>query len=157
MELTKSEQIRAGLQRSFQSGSSAEASTVCYGYKVSHTGELVINPTEATIVLFIFHQFMNSDSLGKISDALARMDIASPTGKARWSRETISKLLANEKYVGDVVLGKTNVINGAQVKSHDISKQVLMRAHHPAIISRELFDAIQQEKSKRSRTQIVSR
>lgn len=157
MEMTKSEQIRAGLQRSFQSGTSAKASTVCYGYKVSHTGELVIDPTEATIVLFIFHQFMNGDSLGKISDALARMDIASPTGKARWSHETISKLLANEKYVGDVVLGKTNVINGAQVKSHDISKQVLMRAHHPAIISRELFDAIQQEKSKRSRTQIVSR
>lgn len=157
MEMTKSEQIRAGLQRSFQSGTSAKASTVCYGYKASHTGELVIDPTEATIVLFIFHQFMNGDSLGKISDALARMDIASPTGKATWSRETISKLLSNEKYVGDVVLGKTNVINGVQVKSHDISKQVLMRAHHPAIISHEFFDAIQQEKSKRSRTQIVNR
>lgn len=143
MEMIKSEQIRAGLQRSFQSGTSAKASTVCYGYKVSRTGKLVINPTEANIVLFIFHHFMNCDSLGKISDALAHMDVASPTGRTTWSRETISKLLANEKYMGDVVLGKANVVDGIQVKSQDASKQVLMRAHHPAIISHELFNAVQ--------------
>lgn len=157
MEMTKSEQIQAGLQRSFQSGTSAKASTVCYGYKVSRTGELVINPTEANIVLFIFHHFMNGNSLGKISDALARKGIASPTGRTTWSRETISKLLANEKYMGDVVLGKTNVVDGVQVKSHDTSKQVLMRAHHPAIISHEFFNAVQQEKRKRSKSRAVSR
>lgn len=155
MELTKSEQIRAGLQRSFQSGTSAKASTVCYGYKVSRAGELVIDPIEANTVLFIFHHFMNGDSLGKISNALACKGIASPTGRAMWSRETISKLLANEKYVGDVVLGKTNVIDGVQVKSHDIGKQVLMRAHHPAIISHELFNAVQQEKRKRGRSRVA--
>lgn len=146
MEMTKSEQIRAGLQRSFQSGTSAKASTVCYGYTLSRTGELVIDPTEADTVLFIFHHFMNGDSLGKISDALAHKGIDSPTGRATWSRETISKLLANEKYVGDVVLGKTNVVDGVQVKSHDSGKQVLMRAHHPAIIPHELFNAVQRKK-----------
>lgn len=109
------------------------------------------------IVTFIFHRYMDGDSLGKISDVLASMDIASPSGRATWSRETISKLLSNEKYVGDVVLGKTNVIDGVQVKSHDISKQVLMRAHHPAIISHELFDAVQQEKRKRSRSRMTGR
>lgn len=124
--MTKSEQIRAGLQKNFQSGTSAKASTVCYGYKVTHAGELVINPIEANIVLFIFHSFLNGDSLGKISDALARMGISSPTGRAIWSRETISKLLSNEKYAGDVILGKTQVIDGIQVKSHDLSKQVFL-------------------------------
>lgn len=100
MEMTKSDQIRAGLQKSFQSGTSAKASTVCYGYKVSRAGELVIDPAEARTVLFIYHRFINGDSLGKISGALARKSIASPTGKATWSRETISRLLENEKYVG---------------------------------------------------------
>ena len=155
MELTKSEQIRAGLQKSFQSGTSAKASTVRYGYKVSRAGELVIDPAEADTVLFIFQHFMNGYSLGKISDALAHMDIVSPSGRATWSRETISKLLANEKYIGDVVLGKANVIDGVQVKSHDASKQVLMRAHHPAIISHELFNAVQQEKRKRARSRVA--
>lgn len=100
---------------------------------------------------------MNGDSLGKISDALARKGIVSPAGKAKWSRETIAKLLANEKYVGDVVLGKTTVIGGIQVKSHDASKQVLMRAHHPAIISHEFFSAVQQEKRKRSKSRAAYR
>ena len=117
----------------------------------------MIDPTEATIVLFIFHHFMNGDSLGKISDALAHMGIVSPTGRATWSRETISKLLANEKYMGDVVLGKTYLVDGVQVKSHDASKQVLMRAHHPAIIPHELFNAVQQEKRKRGRSRVACR
>ena len=106
MEMSKSEQIRAGLQKSFQSGSSAKASTICYGYKVTQSGKLVIDSIEANIVLFIFHSFINDDSLGRISDALARMGISSPTGRATWSRETISKLLANEKYLGKVILQK---------------------------------------------------
>ena len=108
----KSEQIWAGLQKSFQSGTFAKASTVCYGYKITQSGELVIDSAEAKVVTFIFRQFMSGNNLGKISDALARMGISSPTGKATWSRETISKLLNNEKYVGDVALGKTNVIAG---------------------------------------------
>lgn len=157
MEMTKSEQIRIGLQKSFQSGKSAKASTVCYGYQITSSGELSINSSEANIVILIFECFTEGYSLGKISDVLARMDVASPAGKETWSRETISKLLANEKYTGDVVLGKTNVIAGIQVKSLDTSKQVLMREHHPAIISHELFNAAQQEKRKGSKSRVVSR
>lgn len=125
MEMTKSEQIRIGLQKSFQSGKSAKASTACYGYQVAPSGELSIDSTEANIVTVIFECFAKGDSLGKISNTLARMGIASPTGKDAWSREAISKLLANEKYTGDVILGKTHVVDGAQVKSYDVNKQVL--------------------------------
>ena len=134
MEMTKSEQIRAGLQKSFQSGTSAKASTVCYGYQVTSSGELSINSLEANIVIFIFECFAKGDSLGKISDVLTCIDVASPIGKETWSHEAISKLLANEKYTGDIVLGKTHVVDGVQVKSHDVNKQVLIKGHHPAII-----------------------
>jgi hypothetical protein len=112
MDVLKSAQIWTGLQKNFQGGSSAKASTVCYGYKVTQSNEPVIYCTEASVVNFIFRQFMSGNSLGKISNALARLGISSSTGKATWSRATISKLLNNEKYVGDAILGKTNVING---------------------------------------------
>lgn len=157
MELTKSEQIRAGLQKSFRSGASAKASTICYGYRLSSSGELVVYPTEAVIVFYIFERFEAGDSYEKISSVLADMEIVSPTGKATWSRETISKLLTNEKYVGDVILGKTQVVDGVQVKSFDAESQVCMKDHHPAIIPRELFDAVQKEKRKRSRCQAIVR
>lgn len=157
MEMTKSEQIRAGLQKSFQSGSSAKASTVCYGYRLTSSGKLIVYPTEAVIVFYIFERFEAGDSYGKISSTLADMEIVSPTGKAVWSRETISKLLANEKYMGDVILGKTQVVDGVQVKSSDAGSQVRMKNHHPAIIPRELFDDVQKEKRKRSRGRAIIR
>ena len=101
MNTTKSEQIKAGLRKSFQTGESAKASTVCYGYKVTSEGKLVAYPTEAIIVFHIFERFADGDSLGKIAASLARMKVKSPTGKELWTRETISKILSNEKYVGD--------------------------------------------------------
>lgn len=115
--MTKSEQIRSGLRKSFESGTSAKASTVCYGYKVASTGELLAYPAEVVIVFHIFERFAAGDSLGKIAASLARLGVPSPTGKPTWSRETISNLLDNEKYVGDVLLGKTQIRDGAQVKA----------------------------------------
>lgn len=155
MVMTKSEQIRIGLQKSFWSGKSAKASTICYGYRITPSGELLVDSAEAKIVTFIFERFSKGDSLGKISDALVRMGIDSPAGKEVWSREAILKLLANEKYTGDVVLGKTHVVDGVQVKCHDIDKQVLIKGHHPAIISHELFRTVQQEKRRRSKSRVV--
>lgn len=99
------------LQKSFRSGKSPKASTVCYGYKVDQKGRLKIYPDEAAHVVYIFERFAAGDSLGKISDALFLMDIPSPTGKEIWSKETISKILSNEKYTGCVTLQKTFVKN----------------------------------------------
>ncbi len=78
MEMTKSEQIRAGPQKSFQSSSSAKASTVCYGFRLISSGELAIYPTETIIVFYIFERFEAGDSLGKISAASADMKAVSP-------------------------------------------------------------------------------
>jgi Recombinase. len=74
---------------------------------VTAEGDLVVYPAEAIYVFHIFERFVAGDSLGKISVSLARMDVLSPTGKKIWSKETISKMLNSEKYLGDVVLGKT--------------------------------------------------
>ena len=152
MDTTRSDRIKAGLQKSFRSGKSAKASIVCYGYRVDSKGKLQIYPAEAAHVLYIFERFATGDSLGKISDALFLMDIPSPTGKEIWSKETISKILSNEKYAGDVILGKTQVRDGVQVKTTDPAIKTTLKDHHPAIISKELFDSVQKEKSRRHRS-----
>ena len=152
MEMTRSEQIKAGLQKSFRSGKSAKASTVCYGYRVTAEGDLMVYPAEAIYVFYIFERFAAGDSLGQISASLARMDVLSPTGKEIWSKETISKILNNEKYLGDVILGKTQFINGMQVKNNDLDTKTVMMNHHPAIITEELYDLVQIEKKRRCRS-----
>ena len=152
MEMTKSDQIKAGLQKSFRSGKSAKASTVCYGYRVTAEGDLIVYPAEAIYVFHMFERFAAGDSLGKISASLARMGVLSPTGKEIWSKETISKILNNEKYLGDVILGKTQFINGMQVKNNDLNTKTVMMNHHPAIITEELYDLVQIEKKRRCRS-----
>jgi hypothetical protein len=80
------------------------------------------------------------------------MGVLSPTGKEIWSKETISKILNNEKYLGDVILGKTQFINGMQVKNNDLNTKTVMMNHHPAIITEELYDLVQIEKKRRCRS-----
>ena len=94
-----------------------------------------------------FDIFQTRPSLGAISKWLYESKVPSPTGKPHWSRETISKLLRNEKYVGDVLLQKTfiaDLFSGKQVKNQGELERFLIQEHHPAIVSRELFETINQ-------------
>ena len=152
MDMTRSNQIKAGLQKSFHSGKSAKASTVCYGYRVTAKGDLMVYPAEAIYVFHIFERFAAGNSLGKISASLARMGVPSPTGKEIWSKETISKILNNEKYFGDVILGKTQFINGVQIKNNDLNTKTVMMGHHPALITKELYELVQMEEKRRYRS-----
>ncbi|MBR3973711.1 MAG: recombinase family protein, partial [Oscillospiraceae bacterium] len=68
--------------------------------------------------------------------------ILSPTGKERWSRETLNKILKNEKYVGDVMLQKTfvdNLFEGKQIINTGELDRVLIQNHHREIVDRQLF------------------
>ncbi len=114
--------------------------------------KVIIYPAEAIRVFYIFERFAAGDSRGKISALLARMDVLSPTGKEIRSKKTISKLLNNKKYLGDVVLGKTQSKYGVQVKNDDLVAKAIMMEHHPAIITKELFALIQMEKKRRCRS-----
>ena len=64
--IEKSESIRDGLRKGFQSGTSKLAQRKCYGYDVGPDGELTINPDEATIVRRIFDQYLSGSSLEAI-------------------------------------------------------------------------------------------
>ncbi len=39
-----------------------------------------------------------------IINELENSSIKSPTGKEKWSKRTIQKILINEKYIGNVIL-----------------------------------------------------
>ena len=142
--------IKNGIRRSFETGTSKIADKVCYGYLKAPDGSLAINENEAQIVRFIFNRYLSGDSLGKIVDALEEKKVGSPSGKDKWSRKVVSGLLSNEKYLGQVLLQKTVVQDGRQVKNADTNSKFLLTEHHSAIISKELFDAVQAEKVRRS-------
>lgn len=144
--------IKKRLRKGFEDGSSKMARRKCYGYTVNQNGELEVNPTEAEIVRFIFDSYTDGQSLGKIADELEQKKIPSPSGRLRWSREAINKLLSNEKYTGRVLLQKTVSIGLVQVKNNGLEDQFLLVNHHESIISDEQFQLIQKMKQTRSKS-----
>ena len=149
--IQKSEAIKAGLRKGFQDGSSKMARRKCYGYEVGPDGDLTVNPDEAQVVCWIFERYLAGDSLGKIAAGLERQGILSPTGKPKWNREAIDKLLSNEKYTGRVMLQKTISTGAVQIENDGLMERYLYAGTHEAIISDEMFTAVQQEKLSRSK------
>lgn len=147
----QSEKITEGLRKSFQAVDSKIANRICYGYTAQTDGELIINEVEAKIVRWIFSHYVAGESFGKIAMGLEKQSVPSPTGKAKWNREAISKLLSNEKYVGSVLLQKTMSLCGTQFKNDGELAQVLIKNHHDAIISTEDFQRVQEMKMERSK------
>lgn len=142
----KSEAIKAGLRKGFQDGSSKMAKRKCYGYDITPKGDLMINHDEAETVLWIFQQYLDGKSLGKIASALGAKGILSPTGRSKWNREAIDKLLSNEKYTGRVLLQKRVSTGESQVENDGLMARYLYSDVHEAIISDELFMKVQEEK-----------
>ncbi len=149
--IQKSEAIKSGLRKGFQDGSSKMAKRKCYGYDINPDGELTVNPDEAKVVCWIFEQYLAGNSLGKIVAGLEKQCIPSPTGRPEWNREAIDKLLSNEKYTGRVLLQKTVSTGAVQIENNGLMERYLYTGSHEAIISDEMFMAVQQEKLSRSK------
>lgn len=150
--ITKAEKITEGLRKSFQSTECKMANRACYGYNTQPDGELVINEAEAKVVRWIFDRYLAGDSFGKIAAGLEKQGTSSPTGKDKWNREAISKLLSNEKYTGSDLMQKTLCICGTQFKNDGELEQVLIRNHHDAIIPVHDFERVQETKNERAKS-----
>ena len=83
--------------------------------------------------------------------ALEKQGVLSPAGRPRWNREAIGKLLSNEKYTGRVLLQKTVSTGAVQIENNGLMERYLYTGSHEAIISDEMFMAVQQEKLKRAK------
>jgi hypothetical protein len=151
--MNKSIFIKGGLREGFKDGTSKFADRPCFGYSKSADVGLVINEAETEIVREIFEQYISGSSLGQIAALLAKQSGLSPTGNVKWNRQAISKLLSNEKYIGSVLLQKTLPENSQQVRNDGQASKFLYSNNHSPIISAEMFQAAQEEKLRRSKTQ----
>lgn len=151
MKCNRDELIRAGVREGIRNGDSKYATRRCYGYDVTVDGTLIINPDEAKIVRWMFQRYLHGDSLGKIAFGLEKQGILSLTGKSKWNREAIDKLLSNEKYIGCVLLQKTVSVARCQIQNTCFQDQYLYSSNHEAIISNDIFQAVQNEKKRRGR------
>lgn len=135
--------IRWGIRRSFEDGSSGFINRPCYGYRKSKDNILTIYEPEAKIVRQIYQWRTYGYSLRKIAELLQEKNVAAPKGGTRWSIETLNKLLHNEKYIGSVILQKTyvpDVLTGKQEPNNGQMTKFYIENTHQRIIPKKMFN-----------------
>lgn len=149
----RSENILWGLEKGMKDGTSKLYNRRCFGYRKNENGDLEICPEEAEIVRLIFNLYLQGGSILSIINELESKEILTPSGKKKWCNQTVVKILTNEKYMGNVLLKKTytdGFPNRKRKKNSGEKHQYLAEQMHPEIISKEMFDAVQEERQRRS-------
>ena len=145
--------VTKGIRMGYENGRFNFRYTNCLGYRKGADGQPEIHLEEAKTIRMIFENFLNGDSIDDIKQCLENRGILTPTGHTEWNKQTIVRILKNEKYMGDVLLQKTyttNLFEGKHKKNNGEVAQYYIKNHHPAIVSREMFQLAQEELTRRN-------
>lgn len=148
-----SENTKWGRRKRMSEGKFNMPYKIFLGYDPGPDFKPVINEEQAKIVRQIYQWYMDGLTCCKICRRLEEMGVKSPTGRPRWHSGTLHSILTNEKYKGSALLQKKYVPDFL-TKKQKVNKgelpQYYIEDSHPAIISKEMFDAVQAEMHKRN-------
>lgn len=141
-----------------------------YGYVKNSDGSWSIDEYAAKIVRQIFELYINGERIVDICDLLKSQKVLIPalykrdvlrikcaSGEIKsdmcgWNNKAITRILTNQAYVGDAVNFRTHRKSYKDKKTihSPEDKWYILENNHPAIISRDAFDVVQNmKKSKR--------
>lgn len=142
-----------------------------YGYLKDENNchRLVVDTEVAPIVRQVFEWFVGGMSVNEIVMQLNQQNIPSPSvyeyekgiittkksvGSGFWQTRTITRMLSEPLYTGNMVQGKTETFGRKQQRVSDKEKWITVKNTHDAIISEKIFELAQKrmeelkEKSK---------
>jgi hypothetical protein len=130
------------------------------GYEKGPDGQPQIVEGQAKTVRLIYALFLDGLMPSGIAKRLEAMGALSPAGKQRWQTSTVESILRNEKYKGDALLQKTfcvDFLTKKMKRNEGELPQYYVEQSHPAIVSPEVFDEVQQELKRRREARYVGR
>lgn len=133
-------------------------SKICpYGYRKGASGRMEIDTEPANVVRQIFHLASEGLPIAQIAKHLYEQGFKTP-GEYKaangnnmsnvsktfgiWHISTITRILDDERYIGTYIIGKRAVIEIGSSKTikKDPSEWYRIPNHHPAIVSKEIFE-----------------
>lgn len=107
--------------------------------------KIEVDETQRWIVEKIFNLYLDGNGIEKIARILNIEKVPTATGKDYWYTGVVRRILSNEKYVGDSLQHKVyKNLEMKAVKNRGEVPQYYIQNNHEAIISREMFDKVQQ-------------
>ena len=158
-----SKKIRSQVHEAMKSGDYIGARPP-YGYKKDpeNCHKLLVNEDTAPYVRQMFEWIADGVPLNVVVLRLNEAHVPTPgyyhasiglitdkrlIGNGKWSSWHLTKMLADQVYVGDMVQGKTTSIHRKQHATPE-KDWIVVRGTHEPIISRELFDRVQKARKQ---------
>lgn len=131
----------------------------CLGYDYHPEDKtLTVNEDEAEIVRFIFDLYLQEYGTTTIAKRLTELGKKNKKGEVSWHTHGVMGIIKNEKYKGDILLGKTfttDPISKRRLANMGEEEQYYIRDHHEPIVSRKAWDEAEQIRLKRSKAKIM--
>ncbi len=147
-----SENVKRGLKMKMRRGELVGFQG-CLGYDYdSETKSLTVNPEQAEVVKLIFERYCSGIGATLIGRELNEKEVWTIRGN-RWTNSSVLGIIKNEKYIGDIVLGKTftvDPISKRRLANLGEEDKYYIKDHHEPIIDRETFEKAQEILNKRS-------
>lgn len=116
----------------------------CLGYDYDSKEKiLTINKKEAEAIKYIFERYIAGMGCYVIAKELTRLKFKTKRGNTNWGESTVRGIIKNEKYKGDLLLGKTftvDPITHRRLDNFGEEDKYYIENHHEPIISKEVFD-----------------
>lgn len=128
-----------------------------YGYLRDENLKLYPDPEKSWVVKKIFEMIASSYGRQSVAQELDRLSIKPPEGEY-WNPSTISAIVKNEVYLGQIIWGKMKYIkqNGKYFKKKmPVERWQRHEGAHEPIVSKELFEKANLAHSNRWRPPIV--
>lgn len=124
-----------------------------FGYHLRH-GQLTVDHEQAEVVNRIYHTFLDErKGTHTIARELNEAGVKPPRMPGgTWSSTAVLRILKNEKYTGDLLQQKyitTDYLSHRKVPNDGTEAQLLLKNHHEAIVSHEMFAQVQEELARR--------
>jgi len=147
--ISTSNNIKWAIKKKFEKGK-PQCRFKIYGYRWEGD-KLVVNPEEAIIVKLIFEMYLNKISAERMEIKLKEMGVIATNG-GYFNIGTIRDMLSNITYTGNLLLQKSYTSNPLVKKKEKNNGQLpkyYVENNHEAIIPREMFIEVQEERKRR--------
>ena len=127
-----------------------------YGYRMMADNQLVVVPEEAEVIRRIYNMYINGYGAQAIANVLNAEGIANARGGI-WRSNTLLKLISNEKYMGDSIMGKVVQKQGVKFDNSDgqYGQRYYIENSHEPIVSREVWQRAQDIRQQRKNPKLV--
>lgn len=147
-----SDNLKWRAKKKFEQGELIINTTRFLGYDKDEYGDLIINPKEAEVVRRIFNEYLSGKGGFTIAKELNAAGVQT-IGRKKWCESSIYLILKNEKYKGDAILQKyytPDHLKKRSVRNRGEIDSYYIEDNHSAIISREMWEWVQEEIKRRA-------